>query len=114
MITTDKWLPIGSVVHVDGVNRLLMIAGTMQMDQGTGRLWDYMGYPYPEGNMNPDQNLMFNKESVDGVYFLGYQPLEGLNFLEMLEQNEEEFRKRQAEADRQAGVMAEPVADGDQ
>jgi hypothetical protein len=107
MFRTDEWLPIGSVVHVKDSNRLLMVAGTMQVDQETGLLWDYMGYPFPEGNMKPGQDVMFDKDGIDGVYFLGYQPAEGLDYIQFLEKNEPEYRKAKelaASGDGGAGV----------
>lgn len=97
MYTTTEWLPVGSVVHVRDTNRLLMIAGAMQQDDATGKLWDYMGYPFPEGNTDPKQNVLFNRKGIDGVYFIGYQPPEGLNYLEYLKQNETEFEKQKNE-----------------
>ncbi|WEV74697.1 DUF4176 domain-containing protein [Bifidobacterium sp. ESL0798] len=102
----EGWLPIGSVVHLNENGHLVMIAGAMQRDENTGRLWDYMGFPYPEGNMKPGESLMFNRSDIDRVYFLGYQSLSGIDFLEFLKKNEAEFRKRQLSAEeavRQAG-----------
>lgn len=106
MFRTDEWLPIGSVVHVEDTNRLLMIAGAMQRDEETGRIWDYMGYPYPEGNMDPLKGLLFDRSAVDGVYSIGYLPVEGLNYLQMLKENEPEYleaKKRAAEGENSSG-----------
>ncbi|WEV68173.1 DUF4176 domain-containing protein [Bifidobacterium sp. ESL0769] len=107
------WLPIGSVVHLNENGHLVMIAGVMQRDENTGRLWDYMGFPYPEGNMKPGESLMFNRADIDRVYFLGYQSLSGIDFLEFLQKNEAEFCKRQLSAEQAAQQTGEaPASDG--
>ncbi|WEV66958.1 DUF4176 domain-containing protein [Bifidobacterium sp. ESL0769] len=112
MFRTDEWLPIGSVVHVEDTNRLLMIAGAMQRDEATGKLWDYMGYPYPEGSTDPLKGVLFNKSGVDGVYSIGYLPAEGLNYLQMLKENEPEYLKAKAQAS--SGADSVPADDGDE
>lgn len=97
MILTDEWLPIGSVVHIEGEKGLVVVIGSMQQDVESGRLWDYAGLPYPMGFTDPDQNVMFNKDSIDGVYFLGLQDAEGLRFQDMLRAYEETFYQEKNE-----------------
>ena len=42
-------LPIGSVVTLQGTAKKVMIIGILQMQQESGKLYDYLGVPYPEG-----------------------------------------------------------------
>lgn len=102
MITTDQWLPIGSVVHVEGAPSLMVVAGCMQKDAEDGRLWDYFGYPYPVGNFGEGAGAVFNKDVIDGVYFIGLQDVDGLRYQDALKADEEEFNRQKAEAERAA------------
>lgn len=63
MISRDDWLPVGTVVAIEGAARPVMIAGVMALDGKTGRYWDYIGVPYPEGR----------GAAVEGVLAIGYQ-----------------------------------------
>lgn len=62
MIARDDWLPVGTVVAVEGAARPVMVAGVMALDGRTGRYWDYIGVPYPEG-----------RGAVEGVLAIGYR-----------------------------------------
>ena len=103
MITTNQWLPIGSVVHVEGAPSLMVVAGCMQKDAEDGRLWDYFGYPYPIGNFGEAAGAVFNKDAIDGVYFVGYQDVDGLRYQDVLEADEDEFNRQKAAAEAAAG-----------
>ena len=55
-----SWLPIGSVVTLkDGV-RPVMVVAVMAQDSKTGKWWDYMGYPYPEGMGDAETDYFFD------------------------------------------------------
>lgn len=77
---TDKWLPLGSVVVLKGGNKMLMIYGRLQKEAGSEKLWDYVGCLFPEGNLGPEHTYIFNKDQIENVFFLGYQPLEEFDF----------------------------------
>ena len=65
-------LPIGSVVTIQGATKKLMIIGILQKQQDTGRLFDYLAVPYPEGFVSAKRNLLFNHEIINDVVFTGY------------------------------------------
>ena len=45
-------LPIGSVVKIQGIKKPIMIFGYLQKSGlGNGKVIDYVGVPYPEGNI---------------------------------------------------------------
>lgn len=110
MIKTDQWLPIGSVVHLKDQPSLAFVAGCMQVDAEDGRLWDYLGYPYPLGNYGETAGMVFDKDSIDCVYFVGYQDVDGLRYQDLLDGMNAEFVAKKAEA----AAAAEETAAGEQ
>ena len=76
----DKYLPIGSVVMLNGGEKRIMIYGRKQRQVDTGTMWDYIGCLYPEGNLNEEYTFLFNHDHIAQVYFLGFQDQEGLEF----------------------------------
>lgn len=76
-------LPIGSVVVLKGGVKPVMVYGLKQVDtekEETG--YDYIGVLYPEGNLGPDFQYLFNHENIDKVIFKGYDSEEHRQFLE--------------------------------
>ena len=67
-----RYLPIGSVVTLEGGEKKLMIYGRCQKDTANGTLFDYVGCPYPEGNIGPETSFLFNHENIAWVHYLGY------------------------------------------
>lgn len=66
-------LPIGSVVLLKNAKKKLMIYGIKQLDTNNPEMeYDYIGVFYPEGNMGPDYQFLFNHEDIDTVFFEGY------------------------------------------
>ncbi len=77
-------LPIGSVVRLKGGEKRVMIYGRVQKEIGTGKIWDYIGCYYPEGNIDSDKNFLFNQESIEVIYFIGFQDTEEFEFQKVL------------------------------
>ena len=66
-------LPIGSVVKIRGVEKPLMIFGYLQQTAACpGKLVDYVGVPYPVGNVNIAMQLGFQMTDITEVLFEGY------------------------------------------
>jgi len=66
-------LPIGSVVKIRGVEKPLMIFGYLQQTAACpGKLVDYVGVPYPGGNVNIAMQLGFQMTDITEVLFEGY------------------------------------------
>ena len=63
-------LPIGSVVLLKEGKKRLMIYGINQKTED-GKIYDYLGCLYPEGNISPEYTYLFNEEAIDGVFYLG-------------------------------------------
>ena len=66
-------LPIGSVVRLNGIDRMIMIYGVYQTSLQNGKTYDYIGEFYPEGFLGGESNLLFNSEMIAEVLFKGYK-----------------------------------------
>ena len=73
-------LPLGSVVLLKGAEKRLMICGRIQTNVATNEVYDYSACPYPEGLISSKEVMMFNNESIDKVYFIGFQDTEEFQF----------------------------------
>lgn len=68
----DKYLPIGSVVLLQGGNQPLMIyARAVYFDSGETR--DYMSVLYPFGYITDDEVYSFDHYEIEKVLFMGYE-----------------------------------------
>ena len=80
----NRFLPIGSVVMLNGALKALMIYGVAQTDNDTGVEYDYIGVLWPEGNIGEDTQFLFNLSDVKEVLFQGYETTERRDFLQGL------------------------------
>lgn len=80
----NRFLPIGSVVMLNGALKALMIYGVAQTDNDTGVEYDYIGVLWPEGNIGEDTQFLFNQSDVKEVLFQGYETTERRDFLQGL------------------------------
>ena len=80
----DKYLPVGSVVLLEGGQKRIMIIGRGERQRDTEKTWDYLACPYPEGFLGEDYAYLFDHEQINRVYFIGFQDGEELAFSELL------------------------------
>ena len=67
-------LPIGSVVKIQGIKKPIMIFGYLQKSGlGNGKVIDYVGVPYPEGNIGLQAQIGFQRYDITEVVFTGYE-----------------------------------------
>ena len=95
-MNVEQLLPIGSVVKLKNSSKELVIMGTMQlkrMKDGTGRAYDYLGVPYPEGYMGQDTGFLFDRDAVEQVVFTGYTSEGRTRFLRAIQQLLDETEK---------------------
>lgn len=77
----DKYLPIGSVVLLNGGNKKLMITGFCTVtNENPDVMYDYCGCIYPEGVIRSDQNCVFNHDQIKELFFLGFDSDEEIAF----------------------------------
>lgn len=79
--STEKFLPIGSVVLLKGGTKKAMITGFCSVaEEDKEKIYDYTGCIYPEGYLDFDQICLFDHEQIDKVYHLGYVDEEETEF----------------------------------
>lgn len=76
----DKYLPLGSVVMLQGGEKRVMIYGRKQRQVDTGSLWDYTACLFPEGNVGEEFTYLFNHDQIGRVFFVGFSDEEELAF----------------------------------
>ena len=66
-------LPVGSIFLLKGRDRKLLVIGhCISKEDDESRVFDYAGSLYPEGFEDPDNIYLFNAESIEKVYYVGY------------------------------------------
>jgi hypothetical protein len=69
-----EYLPAGSVVRLAGAERNLIIVGIIQASEDDpDTVHDYLGFPYPQGYMGPNNNYLFDETDIEEVVFRGYE-----------------------------------------
>lgn len=92
----NRILPIGSVVLLNNGTKPVMIFGYLQAtEQDETETVDYIGVPYPEGNINVLTQFGFQMTSIREVLFEGYRTEEFKPWEELLKEAEQ--RHLQAE-----------------
>lgn len=76
----DEFLPIGSVVLLEGGNKRIMICGRIQAEAGSDIIYDYSACYYPEGIVDPKSMFFFNRDAIETVYFRGYEDQDELDY----------------------------------
>ena len=68
----EKFLPIGTVVLLNGGTKRVMILGFYSHAIGKKEIYDYTGCFYPEGLVNSNELFLFNHDQIVNVYHYGY------------------------------------------
>ena len=79
-------LPVGPVVLLKDYFETIMIIGYKAQKKGSEdtKIYDYMAVEAPYGFSNDKEYILFNKEDIYTVLFVGYQSLEFDNYLNRL------------------------------
>ena len=83
---TKNFLPIGSIVLLEGANKRLMIYGILQINQENNKQYDYIGCLYPEGLIDAKKNYLFDAENIEKVEFIGFVDSERQVFMAKLDE----------------------------
>lgn len=76
----DEFVPIGSVLLLKGATKKVVVIGYAVVEDGSSKVWDYLGCAYPMGVISSDTNLLFDKDQIEEVVSLGYSDEEGEKF----------------------------------
>ena len=83
----EDLLPIGSVITLKEGKKRLMIFGIIQsIQEDEVREYDYIGVPYPEGNIGQEYQYLFDHADVESVHFRGYEDAERQEFMKNLDE----------------------------
>ena len=81
----EKYLPIGTVIMLNGASKRLMITGFCSVaNDNTEVMYDYTGVMYPEGLLSSDQTAMFNHDQISQIYHMGLVDEEEVTFKNQL------------------------------
>lgn len=75
----NELFPLGTIVTIKGVKKPVMIIGYLQ--KVNGRVYDYMGVPYPTGMVSQKSTIVFDRGLLDRLVAKGYQDEDGEAFL---------------------------------
>ena len=73
-------LPIGSIVQLRDMERRVMICGRVVCRSGEDKIYDYIACVYPEGIMGGEELTFFDRDAIEGVFFIGSQDQDELTF----------------------------------
>ena len=88
----EELLPVGSIVLLKEAKRKVVIIGFAVVENGSNEIWDYLGAPYPIGVISNDRNLIFNREQIQKVVFVGYSDEEDKSLRIEIDNNLESLR----------------------
>ncbi|MEF9988412.1 MAG: DUF4176 domain-containing protein [Christensenella sp.] len=72
-----KYLPIGSLIRLEGIDSPVLIIGKLQYNgDNTDKLYDYAGVDYPVGFVNPKEIWMFDMYKIIEVIQSGHESME--------------------------------------
>ena len=101
-------LPIGTVVNLKGTEKPMMICGFCPTGPARpGYVYDYSGFPYPEGYMDTLKIYQFEGEPIEKVLALGYQDRETFLYIHALQEKIDEIKAATAEKYEKAKAEAE-------
>jgi hypothetical protein len=86
-MNTEKYLPLGSVVNIENYDKDIMIIGYMCYSKDNNEIVsaEYMGVPIEEG-LKETNKVLFNKNNITNVIFIGYKTEEIINKLKYLDE----------------------------
>ncbi len=68
----EKFLPIGTVVMLEGGSKRVMINGFCAIDPAEPKkMYDYSGVLFPEGALSSDQALLFDHKQIKEISHMG-------------------------------------------
>lgn len=109
----EKFLPIGSVVLLNGGEKKIMVTGFCSIaEDDKTRVYDYSGCIYPEGYLSSNQICLFDHNQIEEIYFIGYENEEETNFKKQLDKVFDDFKERTEnlkDSDREESIIEEDL-----
>lgn len=80
----EKFLPIGTVVILNGGEKTIMINGYCQKAENNNHIYDYRGCSFPEGIRSSRGVALFDHNDINKIIHLGYKTSESIDFSDKL------------------------------
>ncbi len=81
----EKYLPIGTVVLLEGGTKQVMITGFCAVaDSKKDKIFDYRGCPFPEGVMESAGVALFDHSQIREICHIGFENPESIDFSDRL------------------------------
>lgn len=93
----EKFLPIGTVVLLEGGEKKLMITSYLIFGPGDGKakkVFDYGACTYPEGIIDSSHAVGFNHTDIKKIVFLGHEDEDQANLNTLLKQSADEIKRK--------------------
>ena len=91
-MSQEKYLPLGTVVLLEGGQHRIMIVGFCSYDASVDhKMYDYLACFYPEGIFSLEKMIAFNHSDIAKIYQLGYSDEEEKKFKKHLVEAKEKF-----------------------
>ena len=105
----EKYLPLGTVVLLNGGTKRLMITGyCMKIKEKPGVIYDYCGCLYPEGTIKSDITSVFNHSQIQRIDYMGYIDSESKEFMNKLKIRDKENANK-SESDKEKFIEIEKL-----
>ena len=78
----NELFPLGTIVMLKGIKKPVMIVGYLQ--NVNGRVYDYLGVPYPTGLGSSKSTLVFDHGTLEKLVVKGYEDEDSSVFLKAL------------------------------
>lgn len=89
MKLNEKYLPIGTVVKLQGLSKKIMITGFLIIEKNSEKtVWDYSGCLFPEGIVISERAALFNHSQIEKIEHIGYIDEEEKKFKEELKEKQ--------------------------
>ena len=85
----EKYLPLGTIVLLEGSKKELMIIGYCEVDVRNKKVFDYSGVVYPEGHIGSTFNILFNHSQIEKIVKDGFVNEKGNEYLKFLKNKTE-------------------------
>ncbi len=73
----NKYLPVGTIVTLHNQKKPIIIVGYGTFDNALNIneriIYEYCGYPYPEGFLGDDKIISFNHDLIQTINHMGYK-----------------------------------------
>ncbi len=81
----ERFLPIGTVVLLEGATKPIMINGFCAVTEAKpGKTFDYRGCPWPEGVLIDHGVALFDHSQIKEILHMGFKNPESIDFSDKL------------------------------